>query len=226
MKRLLLVDDDNEYRSIIKTFLLAQKYAVDDAESVAEALELLGENPYDLIISDLYMEKMDGFQFAELVKKIDEEVKIIFLTGSISDQDEVKGLKLGANDYLRKGSSLEIMIQRIEMTLKQKIEKRKTDIIVDDAEELVIDKDTFKVKKSGEEVELSALEFDLLVYFVENKNIILTRVDIIKNVWHITEDQIQMSNRTVDTHVKNLRKKLNIKAILSIRSRGYKWYEK
>ena len=225
MKRILLIEDDRDYANLIAELLREENYFVDLVHDGASAVRLL-KNKYDLIITDIYMQKMEGFQLVEYIRRKGIETKVLVLSGSTSDADEVKGLKLGIKDYIRKGTSLEVMLQRVEKALQETtVSKQGANIISSTIENLKIDIECFEVKKDDEIIQLSAIEFDILVLFLKSKNKLLSREMIVKEVWRINGKESKMSNRVVDTHIKNIRKKLNLSTIISIRSKGYKWNE-
>jgi Response regulators consisting of a CheY-like receiver domain and a winged-helix DNA-binding domain len=225
VKRILLIEDDRDYANLIAELLREENYFVDLVHDGASAVRLL-KNKYDLIITDIYMQKMEGFQLIEYIRRKGIEAKVLVLSGSTSDADEVKGLKLGIKDYIRKGTSLEVMLQRVEKALQETtVSKQGANIISSTIENLEIDIECFEVKKDDEIIQLSAIEFDILVLFLKSKNKLLSREMIVKEVWRINGKESKMSNRVVDTHIKNIRKKLNLSTIISIRSKGYKWNE-
>lgn len=222
MKKILFVDDDLEYLAFVKEILDLEGYDVTIASTVMEGLDLYKKNIYDLVISDLNMKSINGNQFLALLKKLNEQAKVIILTASTKDQDEVNSLDLNASDYIRKPVATSILVKRIEKVFNQDI-KPKDKVLRSENEKLRVDLSTRKVYKNDEYVETSELEYNLLTYLLQHKNIILTREEILLKVWRSAEHLVDM--RTVDTYVKKLRKKFRLSAIYAIRGRGYEWVE-
>lgn len=222
MNRILLVDDDADYQLVIKELLEMEGYEVSLAGSAAEGLTLYKRQTYDLVISDLKMVSIDGLQFLSLLRRADERLKVIILTGSDSENDELKGLELNVNDYIKKSTSMKVLLKRIEKVLAEEkhiVEKE----LISLSEKLRVNLSQRKVYKKDELVELTFKEYELLVFFMENKNTVLPRERIIQKVWRVKEEYADP--RIVDTQIKRLRAKLRISSIYSIRGVGYEWFE-
>ncbi|MGY3778063.1 response regulator transcription factor [Isobaculum melis] len=222
MKKILFVDDNEEYRLFFKELLIVYHYDVTVASSASEGLEMYKTEFFDLIISDLKMTIIDGLQFLYLIRKMDENAKVILLTSSDEDEDEVKGLELNANDYIKKSASIKVLLKRIEKVLNESI-VFETAELRSSAENIKIDLKTRKVYKNEEEVSLTLKEFSILVLFLRNKNIVLSRELMIKEVWRTNDEFVDI--RIIDTHVKRIRAKLFVNCIFSIRGVGYEWVE-
>ncbi|TLG71816.1 response regulator transcription factor [Culicoidibacter larvae] len=222
MKRILFVDDDDFYRDVFADLLLNEGYAVDAVKSAAEGIVLFKKSPYDLVLSDLKMDTIDGSQLLTIIRKYDQRTRIVILTGSDDEQDELRCLDLFANEYLKKSTPINILLKRIEIAMS-------SDTIVpvknlySRAENIEIENKNKRITKNGESIVLTQKEFDLLTFFLSNKNRLLTREEILQSVWRA--DVGFFDTRTVDTYVKKLRAKLQISSIASIRGAGYEWLE-
>ena len=218
--KILVVDDDSRMRKLVKDFLEREGFQVIEAGDGQEAIELFYENKdIALIILDVMMPRMDGWQTCREIRK-DSKVPIIMLTARSDERDELQGFELGVDEYISKPFSPKILVARVNAIL------RRTNAISQDnilsAEGIEIDKDAHIVKIDGKIIDLSFKEFELLVYFMENKGIALSREKILNNVWNY---DYFGDARTIDTHVKKLRSKMGEKGeyIKTIWGIGYKF---
>lgn len=226
MKRILFIEDDKDYADILCKLLTDEQYDVTWLQKSADLFSQMKESKYDLALVDLHIDSLNGLQVTELLRREDSDISIIILTGSVSDEDEVIALENGVDEYLRKSISFAVMLQRIERILEFKQFKPKNSVILSSkTEKIEINQEERIVRKNGKECHLTFLEYDLLVFFLKNKNKVLTRVDILINVWKVEESIAAVDPRTIDTYVKNIRLKLNIKSIYSVRAVGYRWNE-
>lgn len=218
--KILVVDDESRMRKLVKDFLGREGFQVLEAGDGQEAIELFYENKdIALIILDVMMPRMDGWQTCREIRK-DSKVPIIMLTARSDERDELQGFELGVDEYISKPFSPKILVARVNAIL------RRTNAISQDnilsAEGIEIDKDAHIVKIDGKIIDLSFKEFELLVYFMENKGIALSREKILNNVWNY---DYFGDARTIDTHVKKLRSKMGEKGeyIKTIWGIGYKF---
>lgn len=218
--KILVVDDEQRMRKLVKDFLLKADFAVLEAGDGIEALNVFDENPdISLIILDVMMPRMDGWETVKEIRKT-SSVPVIMLTAKGEENDELYGFKLGVDEYITKPFSPKILVARVEAVL------RRTD--VNAGEEIIeqsgirIDKTAHEVYIDNQKIELSFKEFELLTYFLENKGIALSREKILNNVWNY---DYFGDARTIDTHVKKLRSKLGEKGdlIKTIWGLGYKF---
>ncbi|TLG77208.1 response regulator transcription factor [Culicoidibacter larvae] len=223
MQKILFLDDDEKFQNVVAEVLRLEHYEVDLASNAADGLDLFKKNTYDLIISDIKMDEIDGLQFLQIIRKLDEQAKVILLTGSQAEEDELRGLELHVNDFIKKPVTIRILLTRIDRVLNKNKFARQIHVLESASQSIKVDTKAKKVYKNGELAELTMLEYDLLVYFLRNKNIALSRQQMIKDVWRIAD--FTMEPRSVDTHIKNLRAKLSISCIYSIRGVGYEWSE-
>ena len=217
--KILVVDDESRMRKLVRDFLVKSNYTVIEAEDGAQALDLFFEqNDIALIILDVMMPKMDGWQVCKEIREY-SKVPIIMLTAKADERDELQGFELGVDEYISKPFSPKILVARVEAILRRTNQASKEDIL--EVGGIRIDKAAHSVTVDGEPVELSYKEFELLTYFLENKGIALSREKILNSVWnyHYFGDA-----RTIDTHVKKLRSKLGAKGdlIKTIWGMGYK----
>ena len=216
---ILVVDDEQRMRKIVKDFLVASGYIVLEAEDGEKALEVFQENKnkIDLILLDVMMPKLDGWSVLRQIRQ-ESKVPIIMLTARGEEQDELFGFELGVDEYISKPFSPKILVARVQAILKRtSAEENKAT----DYGGIEIDKNGRVVKIEGKTIELSLREYELLLYLVENENIALSRDKILNNVWNY---DYYGDSRTIDSHIKKIRHKLGKrgKYIKTIRGIGYK----
>ena len=220
---ILIVDDEQRMRKLIKDFLVVKGYSILEAEDGEKALEIFEENKnkISLILLDVMMPKLDGWSVLRQIRQ-ESKVPIIMLTARGEEQDELFGFELGVDEYISKPFSPKILVARVEAILKRTNNDPKE---IKDYAGIEIDKEGRTVKVDGKPVELSLREYELLVYLVENENIALSRDKILNNVWNY---DYYGDSRTIDSHIKKLRHKLGKrgKYIKTIRGVGYKFETK
>ena len=200
--RILVVEDEAPIRELISINLEMADYEVVQAEDGLQAKEIIEKENLDLILLDVMIPGIDGFELIQKIKY--REIPIIFVTAKESVLDRVKGLRLGAEDYIVKPFETIELLARVEVVLRRYNKIR--DIMVFKDIELNIEQRI--VKKSGNEVYLTAKEFDLILLFLQNKNIALSRQQILYKVWGY---DYEGETRTVDIHVQRIRDKLGLK---------------
>ena len=219
--KVLVVDDEMLIRSVIKEYLLLDGYEVDEASNGREALDMVKSNDYSLIIMDIMMPHMDGFQACREIKLI-KDIPCIMLSARSEEYDKLNGFELGIDDYVTKPFSPKELVARVKAVLKR-YNNEDTSYSFGD---LVIDDKAHDVFLEGNKLYLTPKEYDLLKYFVSNKNIALSREQLLTNVWGY---DFFGDDRTIDTHVMPLRKNLGTygECIKTIRGIGYKFeYDK
>lgn len=217
--KILLVDDEARMRKLVKDFLVKKGYVILEAGDGEEALEgFYKNNDISLILLDVMMPKLDGFSVLREIRNV-SKVPVIILTAKGEEEDELKGFELGVDEYISKPFSPKILSARVDALLRR---ANKLDDGVITAGNIEVNKTSHIVKVCGNPVELSYKEFELLVYFIENKGIALSREKILNNVWNY---DYFGDARTIDTHVKKLRAKLTKDAdyIKTIWGMGYKF---
>lgn len=217
--KILLVDDEARMRKLVKDFLVKKGYVILEAGDGEEALEVFYKNnDISLILLDVMMPKLDGFSVLREIRNV-SKVPVIILTAKGEEEDELKGFELGVDEYISKPFSPKILSARVDALIRR---ANKLDDGVITAGNIEVNKTSHIVKVCGNPVELSYKEFELLVYFIENKGIALSREKILNNVWNY---DYFGDARTIDTHVKKLRAKLTKDAdyIKTIWGMGYKF---
>lgn len=218
--KILVVDDESRMRKLVRDFLEREGFRVLEAGDGMEAMEMFyEEKDIALIILDVMMPKMDGWQVCREIRQ-SSKVPIIMLTARSEERDELQGFELGVDEYISKPFSPKILVARVAAILRRSHALDAGETV--DAGGIVIDKAAHRVQVDGKEVELSYKEFELLAYFIENQGIALSREKILNNVWNY---DYFGDARTIDTHVKKLRSKLGEKGsyIKTIWGMGYKF---
>ncbi|MCI6164149.1 MAG: response regulator transcription factor [Lachnospira sp.] len=218
--KVLMVDDESRMRKLVSDFLTHKNYEVYEAADGEEAIDMFYENKdISLIILDVMMPKMNGWEVCRQIRK-DSKVPIIMLTAKGEEQDELQGFECGADEYIAKPFSPKILTARVDALVRRVYSMDSSECI--EIGGIEIDKAAHIVKIDGEEIDLSYKEFELLTYFVENKGLALSREKILNNVWNY---DYFGDARTIDTHVKKLRKKMGDKGdyIKTIWGMGYKF---
>ena len=217
--KILVVDDEQRMRKLVKDFLNKQGFVVLEAEDGEQAVDVFFVNKdIALIILDVMMPKMDGWEVCREIRQY-SQVPIIMLTAKSDEKDELLGFDLGVDEYISKPFSPKILVARVEAIL------RRTNALEDDVMEaggISLNRAAHEVRINGELVELSYKEFELLTYFMDNQGVALSRERILNNVWNY---DYFGDARTIDTHVKKLRSKLGDKGeyIKTIWGMGYKF---
>lgn len=201
--KIMVVDDESRMRKLVKDFLVKKDYQVLEAANGEEAVDtFVEEKDIALIILDVMMPKMDGWETCKEIRQI-SKVPIIMLTAKSDERDELLGFELGVDEYISKPFSPKILVARVEAILRRSSQIGQEEIIKVGALELNVVAHTVKVNDKN--VELSFKEFELLNYFVVNRGVALSREKILNNVWNY---DYFGDARTIDTHVKKLRNKL------------------
>ena len=215
--KILIVDDEALIRDVIREYLLLEGYEVDEAQDGDDAIKKCKLNDYALVIMDIMMPHKDGYQACKEIKAI-KDIPFIMLSARSEEYDKLIGFDLGIDDYVTKPFSPKELMARVKAVLKRTTQE--SDLY--QLETLVIDDKAHEVIIDGENVYLTPKEYDLLKYFISNKNIALSREQLLTNVWGY---DFYGDDRTIDTHVKTLRKNLGKYGdyIKTVRGIGYKF---
>ncbi|MBI5806853.1 MAG: response regulator transcription factor [Ignavibacteriales bacterium] len=217
--RILVVEDEKKVASFIKKGLEEEYYQVDTASNGKEALDLVYDNEYDLIISDVMMPVMDGIQFVKNIRQNNILTPVLLLTVKDSTADKVKGLDSGADDYLTKPFSFEELTARIRALLRRK-ESTKENILK--ADNLKMDLVAHKVTRNDEEIILTPKEYSILEYLLRNKNKIVSRTKLLE---HVYDFHFDTGTNVIDVYINKLRSKIDTpkeKQLLhTVRGAGY-----
>ncbi len=226
MYSILVVEDNEAFRSLLVKVLKEEGYRVDDVDNPILALEKFVLNQYDLVITDYQMDLMNGTRLLKSIKNINPKIKTIILTGEAGEHIEIEAMDVEADYFIEKRKSLDIVLKYIERVLalpSSKEGRLKTKELISKTENIRMDLDSLIVRKDEKEISLSSKEWALLKFFLENKSVALSREQIVETIWH--SDIEHVDERTVDSHIKNLRKKLQSFSIVTIRNYGYRWNE-
>jgi len=219
---ILIVEDEKSLAREIASFLEKENFLCELAFTGRDASEKIAVNLYDFILLDLGLPDYDGLELIKEARKINSEASFIIITARGAVEDKVKGLNLGADDYLAKPFALVELLSRINAVARRKFNIKTEDIQLGD---FLIQIQSRKLFCKGNEIELTKKEFDLLQYLVLNRNKVLTRQQLYEHIWgNILDDQYD--SNFIDVHIKNLRKKLNAHAptpwLETVRGVGYR----
>jgi len=228
-KKVLVVDDEERIRRLIRMHLERDEFLVEEAENGQQALDLALENNYDVILLDIMMPEMDGIEVCEELRK-EKMTPVIMLTAKGEESNRVQGFEVGADDYIVKPFSPREVVLRVKAVLRRTGSTNVRDggthtnnLIV--FPHLTIDLDAYRVTSNGEEIQLTPKEYELLVFLAQSPDKVYKREDLLKEVWQY---EFFGDLRTVDTHVKRLREKLTnvskeaAKMIVTVWGIGYK----
>ncbi len=221
MKKLLIVDDEEKIREVIKEYAEFEGYIAEEAGDGMEAVKMVKDGDFDLVIMDIMMPRLDGFSAVKEIRK-SKNIPVIMLSARTEEYDKLFGFELGADDYVVKPFSPKELMARVNAVLKRN--DASVSGVVDEAkfDGLTIDFAGRNVFVDGEKVVLTPKEYELLYYFVKNVGIALSRERLLKDVWGY---DYYGDDRTVDTHVKMLRSSIKKyrKFIITLRGVGYKF---
>ena len=217
MKKILVIEDEKNIQNIIKEFLESAKYEVNMADDGLEGINLIQNNNYDLILLDIMMPKIDGFVVCEIIRK-NSNVPIIILTALTDEESQLKGFDKLADDYITKPFSMPVVLKHIEAILRRTENiNKKVDVLK--YKNISINIENYDVFVDNKKVALTYREFEILKLFLENQGKVFTRDNILNSIWnydYFGDDKI------VNTHIKNIRKKLGYDYIETIRGVGYR----
>ena len=201
---ILVVDDDDGIRSLVKKYLNENNYLVTTANSAEDAVKKVKIIQFDLIILDIMMPGKDGYDVCRKIREQGNTLPIVFLTAMDREFDEVKGLEVGADDYVRKPFSPKMLIARINAIFRRidQINSKGTNVSFG---ELEINTSTYIAQLDGEELHLPRKEFELLAFFMSQPNIIFNRDELLGRIW---EKDVFVVDRTIDVHINRIRSKL------------------
>ncbi len=218
MQKILIVEDDTDIQELLRNFLQEVGYEISIANDGMEAISLFSTMNFDLILLDIMLPKIDGFTVCELIRK-QSRVPIIMLTALNGEEEQIRGLDLEVDDYITKPFSMPILVRKIGAVL------RRSSIIPEQEHQtiayknLVLDLDSYAAVVDGVSFDLTQRELEVLRELLLNQGRVLTRQNLLDKLWKY---DFYGDERVVDTHIKNLRKKLNIDCIQTIRGVGYK----
>lgn len=216
MSKILIVEDDVSIQALLHDFIEAEGHRVELASDGVEALARFSEQPFDLILLDIMLPRLDGYSVCELIRK-QSEVPIIMLTALSGEEDQVKGLDLLADDYMTKPFSMPVLLRKIAAVLRRSSGNAPRTVRHG---ELTLDLDGYKAYAGGRSVDLTPREFEILRELLIHRGRILTRQNLLQTLWKY---EFFGDERIIDTHIKNLRKKLETDdCIETVRGVGYR----
>lgn len=215
-KRILVIEDEASLQNILRIFLEDAGYQVTLADDGMDGIAAFHKDSFDLVLLDIMMPRLDGYSVCEMIRN-ESSTPIILLTALDDEDNQMKGFNLLADDYITKPFSMPLVLKRIEAVLRRARSGEKSSLLV--YQNVQLDTENYKVFVEGKEVTLTVREFDILRLLMENQGRVFTReqlLDIIWNYDYLGDDKI------INTHIKNIRKKLGVDCIETIRGVGYR----
>lgn len=219
---LLIIEDDITIRQGLTFYLEQENFKVISVEFASDAIKTINNNHIDLILLDVNLPDMDGFELFKMIKKI-KDIPIIFLTANDLEVSVVRGLDMGADDYITKPFKARELVSRIKNVLRRVNNSQDNNLIK--IRDITIDLKQAKVFKNNVDVMLTALEYKILITLALNPNTVFTREKILADIWDVNEDYV--NDNTLTVYIKRIREKIedditNPKIILTVRGIGYK----
>ena len=217
MKKILVVEDEKDIQNIIKAFLENAEYKVETADDGLDAINFIQKNNYDLILLDIMLPKIDGFTVCEMIRK-NSNVPIIILTALTDEESQLKGFDKLADDYITKPFSMPVLLKHIEAIFRRTNNSNENTSILK-YKNITLNTENYEVYVDNQKVTLTFREYEILKLFLENQGKVFTRDNILNSIWnydYFGDDKI------VNTHIKNIRKKLGYEYIETVRGVGYK----
>ena len=215
-KCILVIEDEASIQNILRIFLEDAGYQVTLADDGMDGIAAFHKDSFDLVLLDIMMPRLDGYSVCEMIRN-ESSTPVILLTALDDEDNQMKGFNLLADDYITKPFSMPLVLKRIEAVLRRTRSGEKSSLLV--YQNVQLDTENYKVFVEGKEVTLTAREFDILRLLMENQGRVFTReqlLDIIWNYDYLGDDKI------INTHIKNIRKKLGVDCIETIRGVGYR----
>ena len=217
--KILLAEDEVDLNNVVTRYLKKNGYSVDSVLDGEEALDYLEYSEYDLVILDIMMPKVDGFEVIKKLRDKGNHTSVLMLTARDSADDKVKGLDLGADDYIVKPFDFNELLARIRAVVRRKHGNSSNKLVIGD---LILDTSEKSVTRAGKQIELTGKEYEVLEYLMQSKNRILSRDQIKEHVWDF---DYEGDSNIIDVLIKNIRKKIDIEAgkqiIYTKRGLGY-----
>lgn len=212
---ILVIEDDSNIQELISEFLSAEGYQVESANDGLEGIQKFKQGSYDLVILDIMMPNLDGYGVCKMIRK-SSSVPIIFLTALNDEGDQLKGFDLECDDYITKPFSFNLLIKRVEAILRRSNKTINDKFIV--FEKLKLDLNTYIAEIDGEPIELTLKEFNILKALIEKYPQVITREGLLDSIWGY---DYYGDTRIVDAHIKNIRKKISLPYIKTVKGIGY-----
>ncbi len=216
-KNILVIEDEKSIQNILKAFLEDAGYSVVLTDDGMAGIAEFHKSPYDLVLLDIMMPKLDGYTVCEMIRN-ERDTPVILLTALDDEDSQMKGFDLLADDYITKPFSMPLVLRRIEAVLRRaKSTEYSSNILT--YREIQLDTENYKVFVSGQEIVLTAREFEILRLFMENQGRVFTREQLLDMIWNY---DYMGDDKIINTHIKNIRKKLGVDCIETIRGVGYR----
>lgn len=216
-KSILIIEDEKQIQNILKAFLEDAGYQITLADDGLEGIAAFHKNKYDLVLLDIMMPKLDGYTVCEMIRR-ESGTPVVLLTALDDEGSQMKGFDLLADDYITKPFSMPLVMRRIEAILRR-TQNGQEDSAILTYRDIQVDTKNYKVFVAGQEVVLTAREFEILRLFMENKGRVFTREQLLDLVWNYS---YMGDDKIINTHIKNIRKKLGVECIETIRGVGYR----
>ena len=217
--KILLAEDEVDLNNVVTRYLKKNGYSIDSVLDGEEALDYLEYGEYDLVILDIMMPKVDGFEVIKKLRNKGNHTSVLMLTARDSADDKVKGLDLGADDYIVKPFDFNELLARIRAVVRRKYGNSSNKLVIGD---LILDTSEKSVTRAGKQIELTGKEYEVLEYLMQSKNRILSREQIKEHVWDF---DYEGDSNIIDVLIKNIRKKIDVEAgkqiIYTKRGLGY-----
>lgn len=212
-KSILVVEDDEEIQDILQQFLSEAGYSVFTAVNGLDGFEKFHSMEFHLLILDIMMPKIDGLTLCEIIRK-ESQVPTILLTALDSEETQIKGFELLVDDFVAKPFSMRVLLKRVE-NIFRRVGTLEVDLVY---ENIRVNKKSAKVYYKENPVLFTVKEYEILCYFLEHKGEVISRQTLLESIWRY---EYYGDGRVVDTHIKNIRKKLDMEGLITIRGRGY-----
>ena len=226
MKNILMVEDDSTIAFAVKYAVEQEGFNLDIAENLENARKIVNSKEYDLILLDVMLPDGNGYEFLKQLREHDEDTPVIFLTARDEEVNIVMGLDIGGDDYITKPFRVRELISRINAILRRKDKSQDSNKKILKFKNISIHTLEARVFKNNEEIFLTSAEYKLLLILIQNKNMVLSRAQILEKLWDVTYDFI--NDNTLSVYIKRLREKIEDDSskpqyILTVRGLGYKW---
>ena len=226
MKNILMVEDDSTIAFAVKYAVEQEGFNLDIAENLENARKIVNSKEYDLILLDVMLPDGNGYEFLKQLREHDEHTPVIFLTACDEEVNIVMGLDIGGDDYITKPFRVRELISRINAILRRKGKSQDSNKKILKFKNISIHTLEARVFKNNEEIFLTSAEYKLLLILIQNKNMVLSRAQILEKLWDVTYDFI--NDNTLSVYIKRLREKIEDDSskpqyILTVRGLGYKW---
>ena len=226
MKNILMVEDDSTIAFAVKYAVEQEGFNLDISENLENARKIVNSKEYDLILLDVMLPDGNGYEFLKQLREHDEDTPVIFLTACDEEVNIVMGLDIGGDDYITKPFRVRELISRINAILRRKGKSQDSNKKILKFKNISIHTLEARVFKNNEEIFLTSAEYKLLLILIQNKNMVLSRAQILEKLWDVTYDFI--NDNTLSVYIKRLREKIEYDSskpqyILTVRGLGYKW---